>query len=78
MLKYDYIMKTKNNGIFNIISDNVEIENFLNKINGVYKKLVWLVQINKETKEKKEYLIHNDNGFIYEYGLFYINGKRVI
>lgn len=67
MLKYTYILKDKNYKTFSITSDNKNIEKYLQAINGVYKKICWVIQKNTKTKNIKEYLVHQNNGFITEY-----------
>lgn len=67
MLKYNYCLKDKNMQVFHLVSDNREIEEYLQAINGVYGKLVLVLQKNNITKEIKEYLVHNNNGVITEY-----------
>ena len=53
--------------IFHLVSDNREIEDYLQAINGVYSKVALVVQKNNITKEIKDYLVHNNNGIITEY-----------
>lgn len=67
MLKYDYCLKDKNMKVFHLVSDNREIEEYLQAINGVYGKLVLVLQKNNITKEIKDYLVHNNNGVIIEH-----------
>lgn len=67
MLKYNYCLKDKNMKIFHLVSDNREIEEYLQAINGVYSKVALVVQKNNITKEIKDYLVHNNNGIITEY-----------
>ena len=54
MLKYNYYLKDK-------------IEDYLQAINGVYNRLVLVVQKNNTTKEIQDYLVHSNNGIITEY-----------
>ena len=54
MLKYNYYLKDK-------------IEDYLQAINGVYNRLVLVVQKNNATKEIQDYLVHSNNGIITEY-----------
>lgn len=68
MLKYTYTLKDKNYKIFSQCGDNKDLEQYLQRINGVYIRLAWVEQKNNETKERKEYLIHQKNGIITEYG----------
>ena len=44
MLKYTYILKDKNYKTFSITGDNKNIEKYLQAINGVYKKICWVIQ----------------------------------
>ena len=67
MLKYTYILKDKNYKTFSITSDNKNIEKYLQAINGVYSKICWVIQKDTKTKNIKEYLVHQKNGFITEY-----------
>lgn len=69
MLKYGYYLKDKNYKTFSLVGDNREIEDFLKQINGVYNRLVWVVQKDVKKGTKKEYLIHSKNGVISEYAL---------
>ncbi len=78
MLKYNYILKDINGEPFSLVSDNSDIKEFLKHINGVYKKIAWIYQKNREKNTTKEYLIHQNNGFITEYALIYKNGKKMI
>ena len=54
MLKYNYYLKDKNMKIFHSVSDNRKIEDYLQAINGVYNRLVLVVQKNNTTKEIKK------------------------
>lgn len=67
MLKYTYILKDKNYKTFSITSDNKNIEKYLQAINGVYIKICWVIQKDTKTKNIKEFLVHQNNGFITEY-----------
>lgn len=76
-MKYDYVLKDSQNKPFSRVSDNLDIEGYLKRINGVYHRLAWVLQINNITKDKKEFLIHQKNGKISEYAIIYINGKKI-
>lgn len=67
MLKYNYYLKDKNMKIFHSVSDNRKIEDYLQAINGVYNRLVLVVQKNNTTKKIQDYLVHSNNGIITEY-----------
>ena len=67
MLKYNYYLKDKNMKIFHSVSDNRKIEDYLQAINGVYNRLVLVVQKNNTTKEIQDYLVHSSSGIITEY-----------
>ena len=76
-MKYDYVLKDNNGKPFSRVSDNLDIESYLKKINGVYYRLAWILQINNITKETKEFLVHQKNGKISEYAITYNNGKKI-
>lgn len=76
-MKYDYVLKDNNGKPFSRVSDNLDIESYLKKINGVYYRLAWILQINNITKETKEFLVHQKNGKISEYAIIYNNGKKI-
>lgn len=68
-MKYEYILKDKDYKTFSITSDSKNIEEYLQGVNGVYKRLAWVVQVDNKAKKIKEYLIHQKNGVISEYAL---------
>lgn len=76
-LKYDYVLKDSQNKPFSRVGDNLDIMDYLKKINGVYYRLAWVLQIDNITKETKEFLVHQKNGKISEYAIIYNNGKKI-
>ena len=76
-LKYDYVLKDSQNKPFSRVGDSLDIMDYLKRINGVYYKLAWVLQINNITKETKEFLVHQNNGFIHEVCIMYKNGKKI-
>lgn len=74
----DYILQDSNLKTFSIVYDNKDIESFLKRINGVYKRLNYIIQIDRKNNIKNEYIIHTNNGFITEYCLLYHNNKKQI
>ena len=76
-LKYDYVLKDSQNKPFSRVGDSLDIMDYLKRINGVYHKLAWVLQINNITKETKEFLVPQNNGFIHEVCIMYKNGKKI-
>ncbi len=74
----DYILQDSNLKTFSIVYDNKDIESFLKRINGVYKRLNYIIQIDRKNNIKNEYIIHTKNGVITEYCLLYHNNKKQI